>query len=107
MRKRFLLAAVLLLVIGGAAVFLAHRLVEREATLPAFSEQDFARAATNFDGALPAQPSTQTPIAVPLSKPVRLALGSLGLADDLQNRQLADLLTAELTGARGLELVER
>ena len=39
--------------------------------------------------------------------PVRLAIGGLGMVDDEKNGQLGDLVTAELTGARGFELVER
>ena len=53
------------------------------------------------------QPTPSAPAPLPLSRPVRLAIGSLGLADDDQNRQLDDLITAELTGARGFNLVER
>ncbi len=53
------------------------------------------------------QPTQSAPVPLPLSQPVRLAIGSLGLADDDQNRQLDDLITAELTGARGFNLVER
>ena len=52
-------------------------------------------------------PPPSAPLLLPLSQPVRLAIGSLGLADDDQNRQLDDLLTAELTGAKGFNLVER
>jgi hypothetical protein len=36
-----------------------------------------------------------------------LAIGGLGLVDDDQNRQLADLVTADLTGVEGFNLVER
>ena len=53
------------------------------------------------------QPTQSVPVPLPLSQPVRLAIGSLGLADDDQNRQLDDLITAELTGTRGFNLVER
>src|SRR5207247_925021 len=37
----------------------------------------------------------------------RLAIGNIGLPDDANNAQVADLLTAELSGAKGLELVDR
>ena len=52
-------------------------------------------------------PPPSAPLPLPLSQPVRLAIGSLGLADDDQNRQLDDLITAELSGANGFNLVER
>ena len=52
-------------------------------------------------------PTSSAPVPLPLSQPVRLAIGSLGLADDDQNRRLDDLLTAELTGTKGFNLVER
>jgi tetratricopeptide (TPR) repeat protein len=53
---------------------------------------------------LPTQ-SVVTPLD--LSQPVRLAIGGLGLADEDQNRQLGELITADLTGAQGFNLVER
>jgi len=42
-----------------------------------------------------------------LTKPVRLAIGGLGLADNEANGRLGDLVTADLTGAPGYVLVER
>ena len=50
--------------------------------------------------AAPAEP-------LPLSRPVRLAIGGLGLADNDQNAELGDLVTADLSGAPGFVLVER
>jgi hypothetical protein len=49
------------------------------------------------------------PVVVPidLKRPVRLAIGSLGFPDDEQNGRVQDLVLADLTGAPGVELVER
>ena len=50
-------------------------------------------------------PAAITPID--LKRPMRLAIGSLGRSNDEQNGQLEDLVLTDLTGAQGLELVER
>jgi len=42
-----------------------------------------------------------------LSHSVRLAIGGLGVPGDDKNQQLGDLVTVELTGAPGFQLVER
>jgi tetratricopeptide (TPR) repeat protein len=48
-----------------------------------------------------------SPAPIPPSHAVRLAIGWLGLPEETQNLQVADLAAAELTGAKGLELVDR
>lgn len=47
------------------------------------------------------------PERIEASRRLRLAIGSVGLADEQQNRNVSDLVLAQLTGANGLELVER
>ena len=49
------------------------------------------------------------PVYVPidLKRPVRFAIGTLGFGGNEQNGAMQDLLLARLTGAPGLELVER
>lgn len=42
-----------------------------------------------------------------LNRPIRLAIGNLGFSNDQQNGEVADLTLANLTGAPGLDLVER
>src|SRR5436190_5823531 len=48
---------------------------------------------------------TMTPIR--LTEKVRLAIGGLGLSDENQNHELADLVLAELSNAEGLAIVDR
>ena len=69
------------------------------------TQKEIIEASRRFHGAQPAVQAA--PASLPASRSIRLAVGSLGLADDSQNRQLVDLVTAELSGAPGLELVER
>ena len=107
MNKRFLLALGLLLVVGGATWLAINWYNEREATRPAFSERELSKAIARLHPNSPAEPAVAAPKPLLPSQNVRLAIGSLGLPDDSQNRQLGDLLTAELSGTKGLELVER
>ncbi len=52
-------------------------------------------------------PPVDSPVPLKPSQQVRLAIGSLGLPDDAQNRKLGDLITVGLSSAKGLQLVER
>jgi hypothetical protein len=107
MNKRFVLIACLLAAVGGLAVVLFRWYVSSDGSAQ-ITEKDIIKARRKLQGSEPlAQPAQAAPVPVPLSRSVRLAIGSLGFADDSQNRQHADLVTAELTGASGLELVER
>jgi tetratricopeptide (TPR) repeat protein len=87
---------------------LLHRM-RSPATLPPFTEKELAKKSVEFAAQsgqinLPAQ-AVLEPIA--LSHPVRLAVGGLGLTNNDQNQQLGDLVTVQLTGTPGFELVER
>ena len=106
MNKRFLILLSVLLV-GGGLVWLVRWNNGREVRLPAASEKERARAAARLNPNLPTQPEVVASVPITPSRPVRLAIGWLGLPDETQNSQVTDLLTAELTGAKGLELVER
>ena len=46
-------------------------------------------------------------VPIDLKRPVRLAIGTLGFGGNEQNGAIQDLVLARLTGAPGLELVER
>lgn len=107
MNKRSLILFGLLLVGGGLAWLLIRWYTEREFHDQAFSEKDLAKAAARLHPGAPTQPVVlpQTPLAP--SHRVRLAIGWLGLPDEARNGQVADLLAAELSGAKGLELVDR
>jgi tetratricopeptide (TPR) repeat protein len=101
MNKRFLVFLFALLVGGGLAWLVVTRYLERETQLPAFSSSELGK--TNANEA----PESASLAPVPPTKSVRLAIGSLGLLEQSQSRQLEDLVTAALKGANGLELVDR
>ena len=106
MNKRFLILLSVLLV-GGGLVWLVRWNNGREVRLPAASEKERARAAARLNPNLPTQPEVVASVPITPSRPVRLAIGWLGLPDETQNLQVSDLLTVELTGAKGFELVDR
>ena len=105
MSRRFLVGAIIIILVAvGLGAFLIYRQdrTSRGVTITKADISEFAAKLGRTNSPPPA-----APMALPLSQPVRLAIGSLGLADDEQNRQLDDLITAELTGAKGFDLVER
>jgi tetratricopeptide (TPR) repeat protein len=99
MNRRFLILASLLLFGGLFFAWIAYKWVNAPPTLPAFSMSDFGTNKT--------QPAAMPIAAIDPSRQIRLAIGSLGLPDDSQNRELGDLITADLGSAKGLQLVER
>ena len=107
MKKRALIIACLLIGGGGLAWLCLNWYSARDASGSAFTEKDLARAAKRLNLDRPSQPEVVAAAPISPSHPVRLAIGWLGLPDEAANLQVADLLTAELTGAKGLELVER
>jgi hypothetical protein len=104
MSKRFILYASLLAVLGGIAVLIFQWYVQSGATARV-TEKDVLKARQKFGVAGPPTPAVPAPL--PASQTIRLAIGALGLADDNQNRQLMDLVTAQMSSAPALELVER
>src|SRR5882724_4934846 len=105
MNKRFLIVAGALLVLGSAAAFLFNRYANSTTTLPVATEKDFREAARKWADAEQMLAPSAAPID--LSKPVRLAIGSLGLPDEKENLQLGTLVAARLSRTPGLVLVER
>jgi len=113
MSKRFHLWTIIAILAGGAAVFIwllrAHsdkaRAEEYASNERPSTEQQLADAARKLHKLDAITPSALAPLE--LKRPVRLALGSLGLADDDQNGRLSDLILTDLSGAQGLNLVER
>ena len=94
--------------IGLIAIGLAV-LISRWAAPPAYSPPFTEKDQAEFAG-IPAGPSPQTQSLlkpIDLSKPIRLAIGGMGLADNELSRQLGDLATVQLTGTPGFILVER
>ena len=106
MRKRPLIFAGLLLVAGMvAAVYLAVPDWDSGPRRFDVSDHELADQAAKVG-----RTNMPVPLVVEkldLTKPVRLAIGGLGLADNEANGRLGDLVTADLTGAPGYVLVER
>jgi len=106
MNKRFL-GGILLLGLGGALAWVLVRWYnEREVSLPVATEKEIAKAYEQKFGKL-GEPAAPPLPALPLGRSVRLAIGGLGFNGEAVDRDLADLLVARLTGAPGLELVDR
>ena len=107
MSKRFLvgagITALVVVCLGTGFIFWEKKSADSlQVTITQADIREFATKLGRTNSPPPA-----APVPLPLSQPVRLAIGSLGLADDNQNRQLDDLVTADLTGAQGFNLVER
>src|SRR5437660_4480958 len=110
MKKRLLLTAGALLIVGSAITILLWRYAARDASLSAFTEKDLAEASRRHavDNGFATPVSSATPtVPIKSNQRVRLAIGSLGFSEDRQNHEIGDLLTAELSNAKGLELVDR
>ena len=105
MKKRFVIWTFVLAAFAGLSVFLWQR-QHIPPRLGVITDKDIAEAVARLRGGngIPA-PATITPID--MKQPLRLAIGGLGGGDDDQNRQLDDLVLTDLSGAAGLELVER
>jgi tetratricopeptide (TPR) repeat protein len=97
MKRRYVILALLLLLVGVGGKVLDHFL--SISSLPPPPLPTVRRDAMQFEAAAPE--------VIDPSKSLRLAIGSLGLPDDTQNARLGDLILTELTSTRGLELVER
>ena len=106
MNKRLMKFLGLLLGIGilvcGLCVWYARTSDSSDIT-----EKDYLEAARRL-GRVPREAArVDTPKVTNPSRPIRLAIGGLGLPEDARNRQLGDLIVASLTSAGGVELVER
>lgn len=105
MNKRFVIWTFVLAAFAGLSLFLWQR-QQMPAGFNRISDQDIAEVVKRLRGGTElSAPATVSPIN--LKWPLRLAIGGLGRGDDEQNRQLEDLVLADLTDAPGLELVER
>jgi tetratricopeptide (TPR) repeat protein len=104
-KKKFLVVITLTILAGiGLTIFLTHW-SDLPFALPPATEADLAKNSVVPASSIPPAESVLKPID--LSKPIRLAIGGMGLADNDRDRQLGDLATVELTGAPGFVLVER
>jgi tetratricopeptide (TPR) repeat protein len=101
-RLRVWMVALMILAVGVYAVFRYVQPPERSE----FTQKDLAQGLIRAGRAATDAPA---PVYLPIDikRPVRLAIGSLGFGLDNQNESVQDLVLAQLTGAPGLELVER
>jgi hypothetical protein len=104
MNKRFALIACFSLIVGVSALLL-FRWYAQSGTEATVTKEDIIKASKELGKAAALPPTAPAPL--PMSRSVRLAIGSLGLPDETQNAQLTDLLAAELSRSEGLELVDR
>jgi len=108
MNKRFFLWSILFILASGI-VFTRLQIVRYNKALAdgsqPISEQQYAEISRHRLGADATPPAALVPLE--LNRSVRLALGSLGLRDEEANSRLSDLVLTELSGAQGLNLVER
>jgi len=95
------------LLLGGSAWLIVQGYLGRADYAAAPSDRQVAQQRAEAFPGLTGQPAIVQGTPLDPTRAVRLAIGGLGLVDDERNRQLGDLLTAELTGVQGLALVER
>ncbi|HWV99306.1 MAG TPA: hypothetical protein VNZ64_06375 [Candidatus Acidoferrum sp.] len=105
MSKRVLQTACLVLVGGAIAIGLLRWWSGSNNDSADVTDQDLLKAGLKLHRQAPAQQATLPPLD--LARPVRLAVGSLGLSEENRDQALGDLVTAQLSGSPGLELVER
>lgn len=105
MKKRSVIWAIALAVFAGIAVYL-WQWQHAPTRLGVITDKDMAEAVARLRGGNEL-PATATVIPIDLKRPMRLAIGGLGGGNDEQNQQLEDLVLTDLTGAPGLEMVER
>lgn len=92
-------------VVAALAVVLVYWYIFRDDSVT-ITERDVAQARLKLQGGA-STPKMTPPRPVDRNARVRLAIGSLGLPGQEENRRLSDLLTAQLTGTQGLDLVDR
>jgi hypothetical protein len=96
MNKRLLALISLVVAVGAIAWMAIMYYVQRPDGAPALTDQERG---------LPAE---EQPVPAPIGPTniVRVAVGGLGLPDD-RSENVQDLITAQLSGAKGIELVDR
>jgi tetratricopeptide (TPR) repeat protein len=104
MSKRFLLCLIVLAALGILAVWWVYQ-NEKAPSLPPTTDKELYEFEVK-QGLVP-PPVQSAPKAIPWKETIRLAVGGLGCPDETQDRQLGDLIAAQLSSSRGLELVER
>ena len=93
------------LVILGIGIYAGYRFVQPP-DHSEFTQKDLVEGLTRA-GRMATNAPPPVYIPIDIKRPVRLAIGSLGFGGNSQNEGIQDLVLAQLTGAPGLELVER
>src|ERR1700753_3054030 len=103
-RRNLVLTAIIVLgcaAMGFIAWYRAHleKSAEQEQANigQAVPDAEMAESARKYQGIPPATPVVRQPV-VNMTKPIRVAVGSTGLADVESDRQLSDLILTELKG---------
>ena len=108
MSKRFLLTGLAVVLLAALLIGLVQLGMEWDFARRAsrtLTDQDISRMLTEKYG-----PTTNGPVSVErldLKQQVRLAIGGIGLVSAEESQRVSELVLAELTDAKGLELVER
>lgn len=105
--KNRLLVLTLLVIIGGGAWVGLRWYTERQVFSPPPSEREMGKLISQRFGSLPTEPQIEAAAVLDDNHAIRLAVGGVGLADEIQNREIADIIQADLRDAPGLELVDR
>jgi tetratricopeptide (TPR) repeat protein len=105
MNKRFLAIAGAVLLLGMISAGALHWYGNIEARLKAPTEQEMYKTAVRI-GEVRDRPASPV-VPVNPKRVVRLAVGNVGLASAEANARVSDLLLAQLSGATGLEMVDR
>lgn len=103
MSKKFFFIALGLLVAGLTAWLL---FMNQKEFIPGFTDAEISERLEEKRGVAPAVPVAAVE-RIGWSRPVRLAIGPIGLGDEQQSLRTSDLVLAQLAGARGFDLVER
>ena len=111
-RKPFLIFTALLLAVGASVVGYVWWDSFSTLSSPSFTARDRLGLLREHNPKLleefqRSQAQTVEAARVDPSRRIRLAVGSLGLPDEEQNRQAGDLVVAALSSARNLEMVDR
>lgn len=104
-KKRIIVAGASIIVLAGIGILALQSWQDKQSKGSTITQKERLEFAAEAGWVNP--PSQSSFVPIDLSKPVRLAIGGLGLADNNQNQQLGDLVTVKLTGAPGFNLVER
>ena len=108
MNRKFLVISVAIVALAAAVMFLGPEIVgwwQTRNALQPLSDGEMSQVMAERNGeAVAAAPSVSL---MPLNHSVRLAIGNLSMPDADSEQRLSDLVLVQLSGAAGLEMLER